>query len=215
MSIKRILFKVGLPAIVLATASVGFASAGAGSNYGNSGGDNNHGKCDSGHSVTFDSADNKGDNKDGNKDCNNDHKGDFTFSLTGVGTCQDDGSFAIVWTVDNSGQKKDLTITDSSNPSVVPDSTVVTGGSSSDFNQTADGTAAGDTTLTLTGNWGNAKHEDTETGTVTLETACTQPTTPPVTPPVTPPTTPTTTTSASTVPNTPVVTPTVPGFSGK
>lgn len=108
------------------------------------------------------------------------------YQLTGEGTCQENGSFKITWTVDNSSENQPLDIVWSSNTAVIPAGTVVSANSSQDFYQTVSGTTASNYSLTIKGNWAGDQTKQEHYATVTMEAACEQPQ-PPVTPPVTPP----------------------------
>lgn len=111
------------------------------------------------------------------------------FSLSGKGNCQTDGSYQIVWTVDNSQWNKTLVITSSDNPAV-PVGTQIPKHQSATFTQTADGTKPAKYNMSLSGRWGNEKWS--AKADADLCKACVQPQTPPNNPgnpgaPVTPP----------------------------
>jgi hypothetical protein len=129
----------------------------------------------------------------------------WTYSLSGSGECQPDGSFKITWTVDNSTEDEELNITSSSNTSVVPVGTKVPANDSSDFIQNAPGTSPAVFTLTLKGHWTTDTNDQERTATVALEGPCAQPTPPPMppSPPPTPPTPPPTPPQQVTPPPTP------------
>jgi len=98
----------------------------------------------------------------------------WTYALTGSGECQDNGSFKITWTVNNS-ESEALHITASSNTSVVPVDTEVAAGSSQSFYQTVSGTEAGSFDLSLTGNFASDQTLRVREANVKLDTPCTQP----------------------------------------
>jgi len=114
----------------------------------------------------------------------------WSFMVNGAGSCQSDGSFNIVWTIKNDYKPTTFTVTQSSDTSVVPDGTTIAGGATATFPQTVNGTAGDTFKLTITGHWPKGEDEGfvtkTETASVVLDGACTQPVTPPVTPPATP-----------------------------
>lgn len=101
----------------------------------------------------------------------------WTYSLTGSGTCQKDGSFSITWNVDNSRESQDMNITYSSNPTVVAVSTKIPAKKSSNFTQTVNGTKAGSYSLTLKSNWPSDQNQQIHSATVSLAHACDQPAT--------------------------------------
>lgn len=104
--------------------------------------------------------------------------GAWTYGLSGSGECQTDGSYKITWKVDNSSEKQALTITDSSNTTVVPVGSKVDAYGKKSYYQVADGTKANSFSLTLKGNWPSDQNARTRTSTVKLEKACDQPVTP-------------------------------------
>jgi hypothetical protein len=109
----------------------------------------------------------------------------WTYTLTGSGTCQPDGSYKITWNINNP-ENEILTVQSSSNTTVVPVGSTVPVNSNKDFVQTADGKLPGSFTLTTGVNWPSDTSIHSQTATVTLAAACTQPTPPPAAP-VTPP----------------------------
>lgn len=94
----------------------------------------------------------------------------WTYGLTGVGTCQVDGSFKATYTLDNSTEPDALNIT-ASNRAVVPVGTGVPAGTTADFSETI----TADTTLTLKGNWAGDPTEQQRSVTVIFDTTCEQP----------------------------------------
>lgn len=101
------------------------------------------------------------------------------FNLSGKGNCQADGSYKIIWTVDNRQWNKPLVIT-ASNNSAVPVGTTIPKRTLATFTQAASGLKAAKYNLSLTGRWGNEKWSakaDTD-----LCKACDQPQTPPSNP---------------------------------
>ena len=113
----------------------------------------------------------------------------WSFMVNGSGTCQTNGSFNIVWTIKNDFKPTTLTVIQSSDTTVVPDGTTIDGGQTATFPQTVSGTAGDTFKLTITGRWPKGEEGSvtkTQTGSVVLDGACTQPVTPPVTPPATP-----------------------------
>lgn len=108
----------------------------------------------------------------------------WTYGLTGSGNCQPDGSFKIVWKVNNLTENQPLRITYSSNTSVVAAGTQVPARSVSEFMQTVSGSVLASYNLTLKGNWQGDQAQRTRSATVTLNEKCVQPVTPPApTPP--------------------------------
>lgn len=111
----------------------------------------------------------------------------WTFSMKGQGVCQQDGSYKITWTVNNSTESQPLRITKSSNTSVVAVGDTVPAKQKKDFIQNASGTQAATFKLALEGDWESDTNDRKREATVILDKACMQPI-PPETPPVTPPT---------------------------
>lgn len=99
------------------------------------------------------------------------------FSLSGKGNCQTDGSYQIVWTVDNRQWNKPLVITSSNNPAVPVDTTIAKHQLAT-FSQSADGTKPAKYSLALSGRWGNEKWS--AKADADLCKACDQPQQPPV-----------------------------------
>jgi hypothetical protein len=100
-----------------------------------------------------------------------------TYGITGTGACQTDGSYKITWTVNNTDTavNQPMTITSSSNASVVPVGTIIAADKSASFTQTASGTKPANFTLDLVGNWPSHQLNETQSGSVDLSQACTQP----------------------------------------
>jgi hypothetical protein len=102
------------------------------------------------------------------------------FRLRGVGSCQADGSFKIVWSVKNREDER-MKITFSSNESVVPKGTRIPGNETMDFTQTVSGSTAANYSLVLRARFIDRNGEEHEKevqwrkDTVKLETACPQP----------------------------------------
>jgi hypothetical protein len=118
-----------------------------------------------------------------------------------VGNCQPNGHFHIVWTIDNSSENEPLTVTSSSNSSVVPAGTQVPAKQTANFPQDVDGSQVAAFNLTLSAHWNSDKTDQTQTAKVKLDQLCEQPkTTPP--PTVTPTVTPSTPAAPTTLVNT-------------
>lgn len=100
----------------------------------------------------------------------------WDFGLSGTGSCQTDGSFKIVWNVDNPNNKY-LKVFTSSNEAVVPVGTQVPKNESANFEQTVDGTQPATYELELKAGWPNNQDQDRVTNktAVTLREACPQP----------------------------------------
>jgi hypothetical protein len=101
----------------------------------------------------------------------------WTYSLSGTGTCQENGSFKITWTVNNGGENKDFHVT-ASNRAVVPVGTSVAKFSNQSFSEFVPGTTLATYTLQLSGNWpgpGGDSTIQTKSTSVTLSHACQQP----------------------------------------
>lgn len=100
---------------------------------------------------------------------------EWTFYVSGSGSCQENGSYKINWTVENPN-KKYLKIHQSSNEDVVPAGTQVPKNDSANFEQTVDGTQPGTYDLQLKGNWPEGQTKKvTVDASVTLNEACPQP----------------------------------------
>jgi hypothetical protein len=100
----------------------------------------------------------------------------WTYSLSGSGACQNNGSFKITWTVDNSHENQDMKVTYSSNPSVVAVGTKIPAHKSSVFTQNTDGTKPAVFSLTVKGNWPSDQNQQSHNASVKLDKACAQPT---------------------------------------
>jgi hypothetical protein len=93
--------------------------------------------------------------------------------------CQPDGSFKIIWKVDNSRENQALNVTYSSNVAVVPVGTQVPKKQSANFPQVVNGSQTGSFSLTLKANWPGDQTPRTKSATVALNEKCDQPVTPP------------------------------------
>lgn len=99
------------------------------------------------------------------------------FAISKTAECQPDGSYKISWTIDNTTESsKDLTITASSDESVVPVNTVIPADHNQTFVQIADGTQPGSFTLKITGVY-SGESPQMHQRTATLRYACKQPST--------------------------------------
>jgi hypothetical protein len=99
------------------------------------------------------------------------------FAISKTAECQPDGSYKISWTIDNTTESsKDLTITASSDESVVPVNTVIPADHNQTFVQIADGTQPGSFTLKITGVYSDEEPQMHQR-TATLRYACKQPST--------------------------------------
>jgi VCBS repeat-containing protein len=98
----------------------------------------------------------------------------WSFKVDGQGKCQPDGSFKIVWVLNNKSENKALTITQSNRASV-PAGSIVPADQDKDFPETVDGTQPGEFTLTVKGNWPGEEKGQSHTKSVTLKEACEQP----------------------------------------
>jgi hypothetical protein len=101
-----------------------------------------------------------------------------TYGIVGTGSCQADGSYKILWTVNNTDTavNQPLTIASSSNTAVVPVGTIIPADQSESFTQIASGKTAANFSLSIVGNWPSHELNETQTGTVSLGQACSQPT---------------------------------------
>lgn len=96
----------------------------------------------------------------------------WTFGLTGSGVCEQNGSYKITWTIDNTTENEALRITTSSNTAVVPVGTEVAADSKEDFTQTVSGSTPATFNLTLQGDWPSDTTDRTRSATVTLTQPC-------------------------------------------
>lgn len=105
----------------------------------------------------------------------------WSFSFNGQGACQPDGSYKIIWTIDNTKEKEALDIKYSSNPSIIP---AVDGAVPSkqkrDFTQVVSGTKPDKFSMKISANWQSDQQLRTAERSVKLKKACDQPA--PVTP---------------------------------
>lgn len=99
----------------------------------------------------------------------------WTYSLTGSGSCQPDGSYKITWTVDNTAENEALHITASSDTAVVPVGTDIAAHQTQAFYQTAAGTAAANFSLSLSGNFPSDHTIRNRDASVSLSAPCAQP----------------------------------------
>lgn len=98
----------------------------------------------------------------------------WTYSLSGKGACQSDGSYQITWTVDNSVENEAFHIKSSSNTSAVPLGDVPAH-QAKNYKQTVDGSKTGSYSLSLTGNFNSDQTLRTRSATVNLDKPCDQP----------------------------------------
>jgi hypothetical protein len=104
----------------------------------------------------------------------------WTYGLSGSGMCQPDGTFKIIWKIDNTTENQALRVTYSSNTAVVPVGTQVPKRQTANFPQIVypQSMQPGNYSLTLKANWPGDQTERTRTATVNLNENCVQPVTP-------------------------------------
>lgn len=101
--------------------------------------------------------------------------GAWYYKLKATGSCQDNGSYKIMWKVDNSSEPEQLEIKYSSNTSVVSVGTKIAARQTQTFTQVVDGTKAGDFSLTLRGDWKSDRKNMEVKANIKLDKACDQP----------------------------------------
>jgi hypothetical protein len=107
----------------------------------------------------------------------------WSFSASGSAVCdQSSGQYVVTWTIDNSSEPQQLTIT-SSNRSAVPGGSTVPAHGSSAFSESLAGTMAGSLQLTVSGNWPSDSRGRTRSASVSLAGDCQAPPPPPPPPP--------------------------------
>jgi hypothetical protein len=109
----------------------------------------------------------------------------WSYSFSGSGKCQPDGTFLITWIVDNSKNKQELNVYGTTSDAAVPQGADIPAHKSKTYTETVAGTVASTTKVVITGDWQADPHGHNETASVTLAKACAQPT--PVTPPASTP----------------------------
>ncbi len=106
----------------------------------------------------------------------------WNYSMSGEGRCASDGSFQIKWTVNNTAENEPLIVTGSSNTGVVAVGAQIPAHQTADFFQNnLDGTKPGSFGLTVTGHFPSDQTPRSESASVKLDQACSQPTPPPCT----------------------------------
>jgi hypothetical protein len=99
----------------------------------------------------------------------------WNFSVSGSASCDAQaGEYVVSWTVDNSGEDEDFTITASDRGAVPTGSTVSAYGSGS-FSEHLPGSTSGDVSLTVSGNWPSDLGGQTNSASVSLAGDCAPP----------------------------------------